>query len=123
MAGAKVIFFQQDVQGTTWIVAGLTDANGIASMRTNGTLVGAPAGKFKITVAKIEEPEFVQITRENYGNPRDLTRYDLIDPKFGSEKSTPLTFEVAAQKNTHEIHVGDPVRIEQRIIAPQTRGH
>ena len=95
-AGAFVILVPQD--DSKWSTGGLTDADGVALLKTQGKYPGIAAGKYKITAFK----------RETGSDGRS---YNLINPDYVGAAKTTFTLEVTAGKNQFEpFDLGKPVR-------------
>ena len=92
-----------DVQ---WTVNGRTDAEGKATIVTHGQFPGAPAGKFKVCVTKVEsvgedaaEPVGVMSAPlPTSGRPQVVIH---VDPVFGDSQKTPLEIEVSKGKGAN----------------------
>lgn len=115
LEGAQVNLVAQDPALMRWGCGGITNADGVVELRTNG-YPGAPVGSFKVVVMKTETiggaqtPEETQrqMEGENFGAEET---FDLIAPQYRDQTQTPLTLEVKAGKNEmQEFDVGAPVR-------------
>jgi len=51
-----------------WYIIGKTDANGTAKIFTHTDHAGAPAGKFKVLVSKIDEESSMRYVKAEYGD-------------------------------------------------------
>jgi hypothetical protein len=113
LADANVVFYGE----ANWVIGGRTGTNGIAVLYTHGTFVGAPAGKFKITVAKtITEGGPTEADKNNPSYAGGGGRvYDTVDKKFRSAKATPLEIEIRSDKKvqTHTLNVEKSVKVLQ----------
>jgi hypothetical protein len=110
-ADASVHLIPQD--NSPWAVGGSTDSAGAVILKTHGKYIGAPAGKYKITVSKIE--------RENIGEPpkdmldlaQEVKMYNLIDPIYSDPAKTTFEIEVIRGKKTSEsFDLGEKIRVE-----------
>ena len=111
---ATVTLIAQDATIAKWVVGGITDAKGVLQVKTHAKFVGAPAGKFKITVSKTEisHEEAAQLGNVN----TSVTHYvDLVAPKFQTAESTSLEIEITAGKNSATFDLGEPVRIPLQL--------
>ncbi|MDR2115774.1 MAG: carboxypeptidase-like regulatory domain-containing protein [Planctomycetaceae bacterium] len=113
------------VLGTeTWRVSGITDANGVAVLFTNGLFEGVPQGKYKITISKTEQdadnipptpeigsPDYEKWMKKYANNPRSPNTYSLVEKQYSTLSLTPLEIDVSG-KNVVEmkIDVGKKVR-------------
>jgi len=101
-----------------WSVGGLTDANGICSLRTHGQFDGAPEGKYQVLVKKVvtELPEVTPNTPKTIdGHPILLgTDYALVAPEFSDAKRSTFSIEVSnKEKNEETFDVGSAVKIKK----------
>ncbi len=115
LEGAKVNLVAQDPALMRWGCGGVTNADGVVELRTNG-YPGAPVGSFKVVVLKTETVGGAQ-TKEDYQrqmqgeNLGPEETFDLVDRKYADQTQTPFTLEVKAGKNeTQEFDVGAPIR-------------
>ena len=121
--GAMVLLIPEDSALQEWGPGGLTNASGVAVMRTNGKCKGAPLGKYKVTVTKTERephphPEWADLPMNdpNYRQflrmAESLKAYNLVERDFGSRDRTPLQVEVASGQKSHSVDVGNKIRNE-----------
>jgi hypothetical protein len=85
-----------------WSIAGSTDSHGVAKISTNGEFVGAPAGKYKVVIRKVE---LVPTDKnDEYGEPI-MDTYNLIAEEFTNAGKTPHSLEVgtSAVSQTFEV--------------------
>ena len=101
------------------IVAGTTDASGVARLYTRGEYVGAPAGKYKVTVnwsiitetpkTPPTDPERLKRYREAVAegliSETDVTYTPGLDPVYGSLRTTPLEVEIVDGRNNLSVEV------------------
>ena len=131
LAGADVILRSDEIG--TWSCGGVSDANGIVTVRTHGQFPGAPLGRHKVIVSKLKsnaaldtsqakslaeikelEAKAVQEqARTNFG----ATTY-LVERKFSNPATTPLEIEVVTGKNTFKLDVGPAVEIVEKRKSP-----
>jgi hypothetical protein len=107
-----------------WYAGADTDSAGNAAIYTLSKYRGAVPGKYKITVVKREStPSKIVVpdpAKDSAGYAKAVEAaakevreaFDLIDPKFGSAKTTTEEIEIVAGKNSKTIEVGKPVRIK-----------
>lgn len=98
LPGASVNLYSED-SSFKWVLGGVSDQNGCATIRTQGKFPGAPEGKYKVAVAKISD---------------DGKSCDLVNVKFGSLATTDLEIEVRSGKNAGEFELGEPVRVPRK---------
>jgi len=98
LAGATVALFSDQ---NTWAVGGTTSSNGQTELRTMGAYAGAPAGTYKVCIAKE--------TVEGGGSSDDPSQpaspekhFDLVDQKFKSPETTLLEMTVSAGQETNQ---------------------
>jgi hypothetical protein len=108
--------------GQIWFPQGVTEASGKANIRTNGRYDGAPLGRFKIVVTKLEtdlsklglpppesDPKYA--TWERKASTEEFPVVALVEKQYTEATTTPLEIEVKKGKgNTTTIDVGKPVR-------------
>lgn len=88
LAHANVTF-----HGTTGVISrAVTKADGTALIKTGLTL-GAPAGKYRVTVSKREENKATKVA------PGILPGRQLISPRYSNLKTTTLSFEIEPGEN------------------------
>ena len=99
-----------------WSCGGSTDKNGVAEIRTLGQYPGAPAGKYKVTVSKIDMSDTSASDLTNLDRPaaKSGDSFDLIPPEYGSPTQTTLLLEVGESSNKQEFDLGPAVRIKRR---------
>jgi hypothetical protein len=111
-----------------WYPGGLSDESGTIVLYTNGRYKGAPEGKYKVIVTKMEtdpsklgpapgenDPKYDEYMDKLANEKRDT--YTLIDKDFGDAKST--TLEVEIKKSSSEVpklDVGKKVKIKISLI-------
>jgi hypothetical protein len=107
-----------------WYPGGLSDESGTVVLYTNGRYKGAPEGKYKVVVTKMEtdpsklgpapsedDPKYGEYMEKSANEKRDT--YTLIDKDFGDAKRT--TLEVEIKKSSSEVpklDVGKKVKIK-----------
>ncbi|MDR3111346.1 MAG: hypothetical protein LBU65_16880 [Planctomycetaceae bacterium] len=92
--GATV--FLEPVDQNPWGVGGATNSSGVVVFKTHGKYVGAPAGKYKVVVQKIENELSGPAPDPNdmYAPQPETNSYNLVDTKYENAASTPLEIEV-----------------------------
>jgi hypothetical protein len=68
---AKVLFSPESGK---YSAAGVTDKQGRAVMKTEGTFEGVPAGSYKVAIAKVAPAESAGQTSESAENPEDYEK-------------------------------------------------
>ena len=128
LAGAEVIILNVD-PSANWSAGGVTDNSGTLKLRTLGRYNGAPVGKYKVAVIKIENPD-IALPSGSPSTPEERKEYDrllkeiedntfyLVDPKFGLEK-TELEVEITPSNLKVTVDVSPAVRIK---VPPASRG-
>jgi len=115
---AFVMLHAEDGPNTAWAVGGTTDAEGRAIIVTHGQFRGAPAGKFKVCVVKVEgadsstDPDpYAGTVLEGTGSvPSSRPRViHFVDSLFGNPETTPLSIEILPQRRqtanmTFDVH-------------------
>lgn len=98
---ALVFLYAEDKAIANWTVSGVTEADGNAIIVTHGQFRGAPEGKFKVCVKKVEP------ALGPGGKPQVIHH---VDPKFGEPETTPLEAEITPRKKMTNLtfHVNKP---------------
>jgi len=119
LAGAEVILLNTD-PSTSWSAGGMTDQNGVIKLRTLGRYDGAPAGKYRVAVEKIERPN-ITLPEEMPTDPEERKEYNrlakeladntfyVVDPKFGLDQTT-LEVEITLTNLNVSVDVSPVVR-------------
>ncbi|GAB6185475.1 hypothetical protein [Thermopirellula anaerolimosa] len=81
VSDAKVLFAPESGK---YSAAGVTDAEGRAVMKTEGTYDGVPAGTFKVAVVKVPPPDTTSQPTESAENPEDYERQFRATPTTGA---------------------------------------
>ena len=125
LAGADIIMLNID-PSVNWPAGGITNQNGVAKLRTLGRYDGAPAGRYKVAVNKIDTPditlpspdevsatEFNRLVKEI----EDNTFY-VVDPKFSLGK-TELEVEITPSNLKHTVDVSPAIHVK---VPPSPKG-
>ena len=112
LEGATVSLIADGVN-VRFTTAGVTDKNGVASIKTDAEWPGVPAGKYKICIKKLvlppEDPADASLSFEERkakaGARSDQTK-SVVDSKFLRPRTTPLSIEVTEQGVTETMDVG-----------------
>ncbi len=104
-----------------FVVGGVTNAEGVAELKTDGKFKGAPAGKYKVLISKIFVPEIPNEVppedpeaKKEYDkkiNELNAQQADTIDVKFKRPTQTPAEIEVTSSGAEAEFDVGAKVNI------------
>ena len=129
VAGATVALFPDGEGDNTeglWGTAGYTDSKGSLTLKTDGLYNGIPAGRYKITVFKVETEEREYL---GWGMAQDLPPPKttvIVDLKYDDSDQTPLVIEVGAGKekvfNLEVTAAADPVLPPNYGMIKATRG-
>jgi uncharacterized lipoprotein YajG len=125
--GASVILFNLDVPQAPWVVGGVTDSNGVCTLKTLGKFNGAPVGKYKITVikttttpsetSKLPVPTDQQAQEEYYAKiQKEEKHYNHVNLKYQLPTTTDLEIEIIAGKNEKTFDVGEAIKEEIKLI-------
>ena len=76
-----------------WSISGSTDASGVVTIHTNADFAGAPAGKYKVVVRKVELVPTDK--KDEYGEPI-MESFNLIAEEFTNAGKTPHSLEVGS---------------------------
>jgi hypothetical protein len=123
LAGAMVQLTTEAPELMRWGPTGITDADGIAVMRTDGRYAGAPLGTFSVVVSKREKephpnPEWGKLPTENPNFQRYVAEearlkvINYVEPQYSSIADTPLKVEITANVKTYTVDVGKPSKTE-----------
>jgi hypothetical protein len=116
LGGASVVVVNEDYASSPWAAGGVTNEQGKVKLRTEGKYSGAPAGKYKVTIAKTEVPE-IELP-EDSSSPeynkkikeiQDKMFY-LVEDKFTKLDTTPLRIEITPSAKNFELDVSPVVR-------------
>ncbi|MDR2169910.1 MAG: hypothetical protein LBP59_07205 [Planctomycetaceae bacterium] len=107
LVGASIEIHCMDVSAKYKIAGGISDESGTVDLRTYG-YDGAPLGKYKVIATKIVLGELPPGTKLSRFNQPD--KYNLVDKKFSTEKSSDQELEITSGKNEFSIDFGAPVR-------------
>ena len=121
LESAHVVLFPKTGRSNGWSTEGLTDANGVAEMKTHADFKGAPAGDYIVRVSKIAlSPSDLPATEptdpveyEKWYNARQLEKrikYRLVKAEFDDMTKTPLAITIASGKNEAIFDVGEPIQ-------------
>jgi hypothetical protein len=128
LAGAEVSMLNTD-PSVSWSAGGITDQNGILKLRTMGRYIGAPAGKYKVAVQKIEMPA-IPLPDEPPNDPEQRKEYNrllkeiedntfyLVDQQFELDK-TKLEVEITPTNLQLTVDVSPAVRVK---VPPTPKG-
>ena len=99
---ATVSLVPEDANLQQWSISGATNASGVTTISTNAEFVGAPAGKYKVVIRKVELLPTKE--KDEYGEPVMETR-PLIAEEFSNAGKTPLSLEIgsSAVKETFKV--------------------
>lgn len=133
---AAMITLTNVEEGVKWGGAARTNAEGKATMMTNGMYEGTPEGTYKATVVKQEQvkgadpyadapdPKVDQDAYQRWymQNERRLSAmgrqtpvvFDLVDPQFRDMNTTTLEVKVSADTSEHTLDVGAATRVLNR---------
>ena len=89
--GASVALVSDNPEHAQWSISGLTNASGVAVIRTHGDFSGAPAGTFRILLRKAESVATGEVDHE--GEPIYEARH-LVGAVYGDPRNTPLSVTV-----------------------------
>ena len=115
----------EDEETRQWPASGVTNADGVALIRTGGRFDGAAQGRFRVKVDKIERPvnPFADHADGDSPNHQDYLReqrnveantFIVVDQKFSSN-DTPLSIEVARGQRNHSVDVSPAVRVRMGV--------
>jgi hypothetical protein len=120
----SVLLVSDDVTLGQWTAGGESDASGNAIIQTLGKYSGVVPGKYKVVLRKrevharhqnIPDPKvdrdgYEKAIRQYPIQPKDT--WDLIDPQYSDQATTPAMIEVQKKRNNMTIEVGAAVKIK-----------
>ena len=122
LSEASITLHPEDSTLLRWIPGGVTDRNGVCTVRTLGRYPGSMSGSFKVTVEKIEAEESSfpgdpppGVDKGEWDRKREqekLRAWRLVEKKYSSYLTTPLEMQVSAGKNSEKFDIGASVRDE-----------
>ena len=128
LAEAELVIVNTD-PSTNWSAGGTTDKNGIVKLRTMGQYNGAPLGKYKVGVRKMEIPD-ITLPAERPSDPEGSKEYSrlvkeindntfiLVEEKFSIGQSQ-LEVEITASNLNGTVDVSPAIRVK---APPMPRG-
>jgi len=129
LEGASVTLFPKTGGSNGWNTVGLTNANGVAEMKTHNDFKGAPAGEYVVMVTKTERSHGSVPDEPPYShkeNPMEYEKwlqaknaekritYRLVKPEFNDANKTPHTITITKGKNEAAFDVGEPIKEEMK---------
>jgi len=120
LEGAEIVVISTD-PSMNWSSGGITDQNGIVKLRTMGQYDGAPLGKYKVGVRKVETPDIAVPPPPN--KPEDMNNYMrilkeiddntffLVEEKF-SIQNTQLEVEITPANLKGNVDVSPAIRVK-----------
>ncbi|MDO5552479.1 MAG: hypothetical protein Q4G68_01840 [Planctomycetia bacterium] len=110
LPNATVVFHGTSPDADRWPVLALTDADGVATMKTAGDFYGAPVAEYTVTVSaeEVVDKGIDPNDKSEFPAPR-VTTYSLVSPEYGDAATSPLKVSVAAGKNHFDLDVGKKV--------------
>jgi hypothetical protein len=101
LSGAMVTLYTESSEDRRWSPGGTTDSQGVIQIKVLGKYLGAPAGTYKVTVAK---HELENVDSNSYYH------VSLVETQYIKVKDTPLKIEVTPQGVTQTFDVGKPIQ-------------
>ena len=121
LEGAGVQLYDPTVTNR-WTVSGVTNASGVAVIRTHGNFVGAPSGRFKVIVSKTVMEGgggYDDTVPQKERKPLEPTRvYSLVGKEYTSRETTPLEIIIDSKKKSETFDLGTAERILIQTIKP-----
>ena len=107
---ADVVVGLHPIEESKWNASALTNASGVAEMRTHGMYRGVVEGKYKVTLSK-EDAESREAGRRPDGmSITETTFYSLVELKYTQADTTPLEIEVTRRNDPVTFDIGPAVR-------------
>ena len=98
---AVVTLIPENPELRQWAIAGSTNASGVVTITTHGDFAGAPAGRYKVTVRKVEMVETGEV--DEFGPV--MGALPLIEEEFSNPSQTPLELEIGSSSVREEFRV------------------
>ena len=119
LEGVSVTLRHSETSGK-WAISGITNASGVANIRTHGQFPGAPMGTFKVVLSKTVIEGGSGSDDDNRASPskEPVKIYSLIDKQYLQEETTPLQIDVQKKRASASFDIGAPVRILIETINP-----
>ncbi|MDR0871369.1 MAG: carboxypeptidase-like regulatory domain-containing protein [Planctomycetaceae bacterium] len=120
LVDAQVVIINDD-PAVSWSAGGNTDKNGRLKLRTLGQYDGAPLGKYKVGVEKMEYPDIDLPLNPPYGNEKAMKEYQqlvkdyedntfiLVDRKYSLD-NTALSIEITPGNLHATVDVSPAIR-------------
>jgi hypothetical protein len=113
LAEANVSLIRLDGE-TKWIVCGVTNSSGVATIQTQMRYSGAPEGKYKVRISKtVSEGQAKLVPSGDAEQPLstgDIPSYFVIDPKYDHFNTTPFEISINNSKNKESFDVGQSIK-------------
>ncbi|MDO5582167.1 MAG: hypothetical protein Q4G69_13650 [Planctomycetia bacterium] len=116
LANASILLKSDLPDLDRWAIAGITDANGVAVLTTNGKFPGAPEGDFIVCVSKEEieyGPEKMVQGEMVKTNPK---KFLCVEKIYSDSKTSPLKIKIEKKKNHFDFDAGKKIRTEVKMI-------
>ena len=125
LEGATVTLFPKTGGSNGWNTVGLTNANGVAEMKTQVDFKGAPVGEYVVRVTKTDIspsafPEKAPTDPVEYekwyqgSSVEKRITYRLVKAEFDDMRRTPHFITIDKGKNEATFDVGEPIKEEIR---------
>ncbi|MCL2306586.1 MAG: hypothetical protein FWC43_14705 [Planctomycetaceae bacterium] len=107
-----------------WVINGITDANGVATIKTQGNYTGAPAGPYKVCVSKVEitpsqipqpakDASYAELVEYGEKAGKEVRpSYNIVKPEYNDAAITPLSITITKGKNNVTLDAGETIREE-----------
>jgi hypothetical protein len=127
LSGATVLAINEDFAATPYPSGGITDEKGEVELKTNGRFPGVPAGRYIVTVSKIDSDIVIDpaaaktLSSEEYEKlsaRRDAHSFYVTEEKFSQQNTSPLRIEVKPGTTKHSLDVSPQVHIKIKAGAP-----
>ena len=120
LADAEVAVVSSDPQVARFPCGGVSNQEGVVELKTMASFKGAPSGKFKVVVSKIEwinRATDYEEAQKNQAEGIKEESYDLVARVYADSSTTPLTIEIQqSNPNPIEIDVGEAVHISREDL-------
>ncbi|MCL2117067.1 MAG: hypothetical protein FWH27_01440 [Planctomycetaceae bacterium] len=121
LEGAEIVLINTD-PAVNWSAGGMTDKNGVVKLRTMGQYEGAPLGRYKVGVRKVEVPD-IALPLDIPSDPEGLREYQrlareiaentfsLVEEQFSIGR-TQLEVEITASNDNGTVDVSPAIRVK-----------
>jgi hypothetical protein len=113
LTGANVSLVRLDGE-PRWVVCGITNSSGVATIQTQMRYSGAPEGTYKVRISiTVSEGQAKLVPSGDVEQPLsvgDIPSYFVVDPKYDHFNTTPFEISITNGKNKESFDVGQSIK-------------